>query len=69
MIDRIVNKVTSGQWILTVACAFTFCWCAVKDILPPEAISAIIGMVFTSYFNRKRPETNEPSDTNNGMLR
>lgn len=54
MIDRIVTKLTSGQWILTVAGAFTFCWCAVNNMIPAEATTALLGMIFTSYFNRNR---------------
>ena len=59
--ERIILKLTSGQWILTVACAFTFSWLAVHGTLPPEATTAILGSVFTSYFNRwQRSKQDQP---------
>ena len=53
-LDRIIEKVTSGQWILTMACAFVFAWCAVNSIIEKDTIAAILAMVFASYFQRKR---------------
>ena len=59
--SRVVSKVTGGRWVLTVACAFTFSWCAVKGIINEQAIVAILGMVFVSYF--QRPDRNGTSVT------
>lgn len=52
--ERIVNKLTSGQWILAVSGAFVFAWCAANKIIPPEAITALLGVVFQAYFGRRR---------------
>jgi len=57
--ERIISKVTSGQWILTVACAVTFCWLSIAGTLPSEAVTAILGSVFTAYFNRRRTADSE----------
>lgn len=54
IIERIIQKVTSGQWILTVCAAFVFAWATVEKILPSEAVASIITAVFTSYFRRDR---------------
>ena len=61
-LGRVVSKVSSGRWILTVACAVTFSWCAVKGIIDDQAIVAILGMVFVSYFQRpdRNPEPPAP---------
>ena len=49
---ELFNKLMSGRWLLTVACALAFGYSVWKRVLPPEAISAIITMVFVSYFER-----------------
>lgn len=60
IIERITSKLTSGQWVLTVACAFVFAWCAVEQLIEKDTIAAILAMVFASYFQRKRNgDTNE----------
>lgn len=61
--ERIVLKLTSGQWILTVACAFTFSWLAVHGTLPAEATTAILGSVFTAYFNRMQRGKQDQTST------
>jgi hypothetical protein len=58
MIERIITKCTSGQWILTVSAAWVFAWMACHGQLPSEAVTAILGVIFTAYFRRDRSETN-----------
>lgn len=54
--DRTVQKFTSGQFILTIVCAYVFAWCALHEVLSKETIGTILGIVFASYFQRKRVE-------------
>lgn len=51
---RIAEKLTSGQFILTVACAFVFAWVSVNQLMPPEAVASILTAVFVHYFKRDR---------------
>lgn len=53
-----MSKIWSGRYFLTVACGMAFLFAVVKRILPPEAVSAIITMVFVSYFDRTDRQTN-----------
>lgn len=52
--QRVIAKLTSGQWILTVSCAFVFAWCSVNGQIETQAITAILSSVFIAYFNRDR---------------
>lgn len=54
MIDKIVNKLLSGKFLLTVACSFVLIYAVVTKILSDAAIVGIIMMVYTAYFNRKK---------------
>ena len=53
-----LNKLFSGRWILTLICGIVFWIVATRMIMPTEAVTAIITMVFVSYFQRQ--------DRNNG---
>ena len=71
--DRVVNQLTSGRWLLTIAAAVcllmfaaTDCWAVYHGKTPPvspEAIVAIITMVFLNYF--KSPKEAD-ADGDNG---
>jgi len=52
--DRVAQKFTSGQFWLTIISGLTFAYTSWKKILPPEAIVAILVMVFEAYFKRDR---------------
>lgn len=54
IVKRAGLKVTSGRWILTMACAFCLIYGTIKDIIPTETLCTIIGMVFISYFQRDK---------------
>ncbi len=56
---KCLDKLLSGRWILTVISGLVFAFAVWKRILPPEAISAIITMVFVSYFDRADRATKE----------
>lgn len=53
------DKILSGRYFLTVIGGLVFAYAAAKKILPAEAISAIITMIFVSYFDRKDREKGE----------
>lgn len=50
--DKIIAKITSGRFILTVIGGGVFAYSAYAKIMPPEAISAIVTAIFMSYFQR-----------------
>jgi len=54
--DRIISKILSGRFILTIICGVVFAYISIVKILPPEAVAVILTMVFKSYFERKRKE-------------
>ena len=45
-----LNKFTSGKFWLTIISGFVFAYVACRGILDSQAVSAILGSVFTSYF-------------------
>ena len=51
-----INKLLSGRFILTIIAGVVFAYATYKGLLKAEAVSAIITMVFVSYFNRQRKE-------------
>lgn len=52
-----INKLLSGRWLLTIACAIVFIWASLKGILEAQAVSAIIASVFQAYFSRQDRQT------------
>ena len=61
MLEKILNKVLSGKFVLTVICGFVFAYSAYARVLSAEAIGTILTCVFISYF-RKPEEKNNGSD-------
>ncbi len=47
-------KLPSGRYILTVICGIVFALTTIMEIKIDPAAHTIIGMVFISYFQRKR---------------
>lgn len=58
MLKDFMSKIASGRYILTVICGAVFAWTAVKQIIPPDAVIAILSTVFVSYFQKSRQEGN-----------
>ena len=56
MTDKIIEKLTSGRYYLTVICGIAFLYAVWKRVLPPEATASIITAVFMSYFQRQDRE-------------
>ena len=46
------NKLLSGRFVLTVISGVVFIYATVNKLLEAQAISAILSMVFISYFQR-----------------
>jgi hypothetical protein len=53
------DKLLSGRYILTLACAIVFGHCAINKIIPVDAVVSIITMVFISYFQRQDRNINQ----------
>lgn len=58
--NRLFNKLTSGQWLLTVSSGFTFAWCVAHQIEVPEWAQVLFASVFTLYFKRDRQPEDQP---------
>ena len=58
----VLEKICSGRFILTVICGGTFAWLSISGKLDAAASSAIILLVFKSYFERtdRAPESQAP---------
>jgi hypothetical protein len=60
LIDRIVQKLTSGQFLLTIIAGLVFGQMAVAGTISPDASLGLITMVFTLYFKRDRETEAKP---------
>lgn len=58
MNPKITEKLTSGRFWLTIIAGITFAYATYSKILPAEAVSAIVTMVFVSYFDRSDRKKN-----------
>ena len=50
---RVVNKLTSGKFLLTLIAGMTFFYATRHKMLDPAAIASICTAVFMSYFGNK----------------
>ena len=50
MKERIILKITSAKFLVTVAVTSVFCVLALKGQISAEAFTGIAGSVITSYF-------------------
>jgi hypothetical protein len=57
--QRVIEKLTSGRWLLTIACALVFAVCAIRGTIETDAVVALIGAVFVSYFQRNDRNGND----------
>ena len=62
ILQRVISKLTSGQFILTIIAGLVFRELAILQILPSEAVGPIITVVFMSYFKRERKNGNEKTN-------
>jgi hypothetical protein len=47
-----MNKLLSGRFILTIIAGVAFLYCTVTGKIEEAAVTAILSMIFQSYFNR-----------------
>lgn len=52
MKDKIIDKVLSGRYFLTIIGGLVFLYVAINKMMPPEAVASILTAIFMSYFNR-----------------
>ena len=52
MNQRLIDKFTSGRWILTIIGGVAFLYCVITKQIEAATITAILMAIFTSYFNR-----------------
>jgi len=60
-VKLLLEKLLSGRWILTIACAIVFIYCSTTGIFSGEAIISVIMFVIQSYFNKDRKIKSEES--------
>jgi len=48
----IIDRIGSGRFWLVIISGWVFAWASVHGKLTPEAITAIVTMVYVSYFQR-----------------
>ena len=58
--DKVLLKCLSGRFILTIIAGIVFLYCAVKGKIEEAAVTAILSMIFQSYFNRHDRENGVP---------
>lgn len=52
MLKRLIDKVLSARWILTIIAGVVFAYCAVTKQLEAATITVILTMIFKDYFSR-----------------
>ena len=55
----VVCKLLSGRFILTCISGIVFAWMSITGILDPKDSMAIMLVVFTSYFQKRRDDGEE----------
>ena len=58
MLKRLMDKVLSARWLLTIIAGVVFAYCAVTKQLEAATITVILTMIFKDYFSKERKETN-----------
>ena len=56
MQERLLAKLLSGRFLLTLVAGLVFVYATYEGILEAQAISAILAMVFQAYFMKNRKE-------------
>ena len=54
---KVIEKLLSGKYFLTVIAGIAFLYCVVHKSLPSEAIAAILMGIIMSYFQKKNGES------------
>jgi len=56
MKEKIIDKILSGRFLLTIMIGTTTCILALRGVFKPEDWKAIALIVLYAYFTRKRKE-------------
>ena len=48
--NKIIEKLTSGKFLLTIIAGMVFAYCSVKQIIPPDKTYDIISVIVVAYF-------------------
>jgi hypothetical protein len=54
MLEKIIAKVLSGKWIMTIAFTVTTCYLAWIGKISAEVFVPLVTMIVTSYFNKEK---------------
>ena len=57
MIQKIIEKLTSGKFLLTIIAGMVFAYCSVKQIIPPDKTYDIISVIVVAYFMKGQSNT------------
>lgn len=57
-----MNKLLSGRFWLSIITGIVFAYATWKNKIPPEAVAAIITLVFTAYFSKQRTNGGSSND-------
>ena len=63
MKELVLAKLFSGRFLLTTVCGLTFAYLSCTGKLDPAAASAILLLVFKSYFDRGKIADEQASQT------
>ena len=72
LLERIICKITSGQFIFTLVVAYVYAYLAINQILKEDRIIEITLVVLYAYFTRNRvnnstsPDDANPTNGNSG---
>ena len=62
ILTHVLDKLSSGRWILTVLGGVAFLYCVFTKQLEPATITAILMLIFQSYFQRTDRKENGNGD-------
>ena len=48
--NKIIEKLTNGKFLLTIIAGMVFAYCSVKQIIPPDKTYDIISVIVVAYF-------------------
>jgi len=48
--NKIIEKLTSGKFLLTIIAGLVFAYCSIRQIIPPDKTYDIISVIVVAYF-------------------
>lgn len=49
---KVIEKLMSGRWLMTISASVVFAVTSINGSLPPEDVKLIIGIIITFYFTK-----------------